>query len=368
MFKFILYPFSWLYGLVVSLRNQAFDLNILKSREFEIPVISIGNITVGGTGKTPHVEYLVDLLKEKYNVATLSRGYKRKTKGFRFVEVESKVAESGDEPLQIKKKFPGVTVSVCEDRGEGIDRLLSHNKDLVPDVVLLDDAFQHRSVTPGINILLIDYNRQLKDDHLLPAGRLRERPYQARRANIIIFTKCPDEITPIMRRILQNDIGLLPYQSLFFTRLDYEIPKPVYTGKRLGKTFYEDKQHSILLVTGIANPELLNKHVTKFALTLQTMKYPDHHSFTVQDIQNIQQNFGKLDGPKKIVVTTEKDAIRLKDAPGVSEELKSALYYVPVKINFLDEEKRIFNKKILNYVGENKSNRKLYQGKNTGKS
>lgn len=368
MLKFLLYPFAWLYGFGVSLRNQAYDLDILKSREFEVPVISIGNITVGGTGKTPHVEYLVDLLKTKYNVATLSRGYKRKTKGFRLVEVDSTAKEAGDEPLQIKSKFPDVTVSVCEDRGEGIDRLLDNNNDEIPDVVLLDDAFQHRSVTPGINILLIDYNRQLKDDHLLPVGRMRERAHQARRANIIIFTKCPDEVTPIMRRILQNDVHLLPYQSLFFTKLDYEKLKPVFEGKRLQKAFYEEKRHSILLVTGIANPQLLKKHVQKFASTLETIEYPDHHLYTPQDIQNIQHNFENMAGDRKVVVTTEKDAMRLKDTPGLSEELKAALYYVPVKIAFLDEEKRMFNKKILNYVGENKSNRELYKGKNSGQS
>ncbi len=367
MFKFLLYPFSWLYGLGVSLRNQAYDLDILKSREFEAPVISIGNITVGGTGKTPHVEYLVDLLREKYKVATLSRGYKRKTKGFRLVNVDSTVAESGDEPLQIKNKFPEVTVSVCEDRGAGIDHLLAQGSDLVPDVILLDDAFQHRSVTPGINILLIDYNRPIKDDHLLPVGRLRESARQVRRANIIIFTKCPDEITPIMRRIFQNDVGLLPYQKLFFTKLEYGKLKPVFHGKQLANTFYEEKQHAMLVVTGIADPALLIAHLKKMAAKQEILSFPDHHNFTVEDIQNIQLKFDALKTGKKIIVTTEKDAMRLKNTPGLGEELKAALYYMPVNIRFLDEEKRSFNKNILNYVGENKSNRELHKRKNSGK-
>jgi len=368
MLKFLLYPFSWLYGVGVSLRNQAYDLDILKSREFEVPVISIGNITVGGTGKTPHVEYLVDLLKDKYKVATLSRGYKRKTKGFRFVEVDSTAIESGDEPLQIKTKFPEVTVSVCEDRGEGIDRLLKQNPELVPDVVLLDDAFQHRSVTPGINILLIDYNRPIKEDHLLPLGRLREGIHQARRANIIIFTKCPDEVTPIMRRIIQNDVGLLPYQSLFFTKLEYGKLKPVFAGKRLTKDFYEERQHALLVVTGIANPKLLIQHLEGFAKKLEILTFPDHHSYSAQDIQNIQYKFDELDSERKMVVTTEKDAMRFKNTLGLSDELKAALYFMPVKIQFLEEEKKTFNKKILNYVGENKSNRELHKRKNSGKS
>ncbi|MDX1284351.1 MAG: tetraacyldisaccharide 4'-kinase, partial [Draconibacterium sp.] len=208
MIKLLLYPLSLLYGLGVYIRNQAYDLNILKSKEFEVPVISIGNITVGGTGKTPHVEYLVQLLKEKFEVATLSRGYKRKTKGFHVVETTSLAHEVGDEPLQIKNKFPEVTVSVCENRVAGVERLMENSMDKPFDVVLLDDAFQHRRITPGINILLIDYNRQIKGDRLLPLGRLREGVYQMRRANFIIFTKCPDEVTPIMRRILQKDVYL----------------------------------------------------------------------------------------------------------------------------------------------------------------
>ena len=366
MLKFLLYPFSWLYGLGISLRNQAFDLDILKSREFEVPVISIGNITVGGTGKTPQVEYMVDLLKDKYRVATLSRGYKRKTKGFRLVEIDSTAAEAGDEPLQIKNKFPEITVSVCEDRGEGIDHLLK--QDAVPDVILLDDAFQHRSVTPGINILLIDYNRPIKNDHLLPVGRLRESAHQARRANIIVFTKCPEEVTPIMRRILQNDVGLLPYQELFFTKLEYGKLQPVFQAKRLTKVFYEERNYTVLAVTGIANPALLIKHLKSVSGSLEILTFPDHHAYSTEDIQKIQNKFDAINAEKRIVVTTEKDAMRLKDTAGLSDELKAALYYMPVKVRFLEEDKRLFNKKILNYVGENKSNRELHKRKNTGKS
>ncbi|HKJ41513.1 MAG TPA: tetraacyldisaccharide 4'-kinase, partial [Sunxiuqinia sp.] len=198
MLKILLYPISLIYGMVVYIRNSLYDYKIFKSTEFEIPVISIGNITVGGTGKTPHTEYLVELLKKHVNVATLSRGYKRKTKGFRLVETTSQVSEVGDEPLQIKKKFPMVTVAVDENRVHGINQLLKDEKH-TPDAILLDDAFQHRRVTPGINILLIDYNNPIDKDQLLPLGRLRERKYQRRRANIIIYTKCPDEIAPITR-------------------------------------------------------------------------------------------------------------------------------------------------------------------------
>lgn len=246
--------------------------------------------------------------------------------------------------------------------------MLKQDASLVPDVILLDDAFQHRSVTPGINILLIDYNRPIKKDHLLPVGRLRESAHQARRANIIIFTKCPDEVTPIMRRILQNDVGLLPYQELFFTKLEYGKLQPVFQAKRLTKVFYEERNHTVLAVTGIANPTLLIKHLKSVSGSLETLTFPDHHSYSTEDIQKIQNKFDAINAEKKIVVTTEKDAMRLKDTAGLSDELMTALYYMPVKVRFLEEDKRLFNKKILNYVGENKSNRELHKRKNTGKS
>jgi tetraacyldisaccharide 4'-kinase len=368
MIKILLYPLSWLYGFVVYLRNRAFDLNILKSTEFDVPVISIGNITVGGTGKTPHVEYLVKLLKEKREVATLSRGYKRKTKGFRLVETDSKAVDVGDEPLQIKNKYPEVTVSVCEKRVEGVQKLMATKNEKVPDVVLLDDAFQHRRITPGVNILLIDYNRQIKEDKLLPVGRLREGVHQMRRANIIIFTKCPDEVTPIMRRIMQNDIGLLPYQKLYFTKLEYDKLKPVFGAKQLEASFYEDKKYAVLLVTGIASPKLMLKHLGQFSHTIETLTYPDHYNYSVQDIELIMNKFNAITAENKIIITSEKDSMRFKDNPGITEAFKDALYFLPVQVNFLEEEKKSFNKKILNYVGENKSNSELHKRKNSGKS
>jgi len=368
MIKLLLYPLSLLYGFAVYLRNRAYDLNILKSTEFDVPVISIGNITVGGTGKTPHAEYLVKLLTEKYEVATLSRGYKRKTKGFHLVETDSTAIEVGDEPLQIKNKFPQITVSVCENRVDGVEKLLATGNSKAPDVVLLDDAFQHRRITPGLNILLIDYNRQIKEDYLLPLGRLRESVHQMRRANIIIFTKCPDEVTPIMRRILGNDVGLLPYQKLYFTKLEYDKIQPVFDAAPLESTFYKERSQAILLVTGIASPKLMQKYLSQFSKNIETMTFPDHYNYSAQDIQTIMNKFAALKAEKKIIITTEKDAMRFKDNPGITDEFKNALYYLPVQVNFLEEEKKSFNKKILNYVGENKSNRELHKRKNSGKS
>lgn len=354
--------------MAVAFRNRAYDLNILKSTEFDVPVISIGNITVGGTGKTPHVEYLMKLLKENYAVATLSRGYKRKTKGFRLVETDSMAVEVGDEPLQIKRKYPAVTVSVCENRVDGVEKLVDTKNEIIPDVVLLDDAFQHRRITPGLNILLIDYNRQIKEDKLLPLGRLRESVHQMRRANIIIFTKCPVEVTPIMRRILGNDVGLLPYQKLYFTKLGYSNLVPVFGAKSLSAAFYEEQKYSILLVTGIASPKLMLNYLKQFSKNIESLTFPDHYNYSEQDIQVIINKFDALQAENKIIITSEKDSMRFKDNLGVTDEFKNALYYLPVQVNFLEEEKKSFNKKILNYVGENKSNRELHKRKNSGKS
>ena len=364
MAKLLLYPFSWLYGLVVYFRNQFYDYNMLKSKEFDIPVISIGNITVGGTGKTPHVEYLVDLLREKFEVATLSRGYKRKTSGFKYVETNSTVYEVGDEPLQIKRKFPEVTVSVCENRVNGVETLTSTELEKTPDVVLLDDAFQHRRITPGINILLIDYNRPIKEDTLLPVGRLREGVSQMRRANIIIITKCPNEVTPIMRRILMKDVNLKPYQEIYFTAFDYQEIKPVFNGPRLDNKFYEDKKHALLILTGIASPKPVHKYLKHYSENTEILTFPDHHNYTEDDIQTIMQKFESIQAEKKIIITTEKDSVRLKDMGELSIEFKEVLYYLPAKVRFLEKEGKSFNKKIFNYVGENKSNRELHKRKN----
>ena len=368
MIKIILYPLSWLYGFVMSLRNGAYDLKILKSTEFDVPVISIGNITVGGTGKTPHVEYLVDLLNAKYEVATLSRGYKRRSKGFHYVETNSTAVNVGDEPLQIKNKYPQITVSVCEKRVEGVEKLMDVSNEKKPDVVLLDDAFQHRRISPGVNILLIDYNRQIKEDQLLPLGRLRESVHQMRRANIIIITKCPDEVTPIMRRILGNNVGLLPYQKLYFTKLKYANLMPVFGAKELDSKYYEEKKYTILLVSGIASPKLMHKYLKQFSNKIELLTFPDHHNYTPQDIQTISNKFSALNVENKIIITTEKDSMRFKDFEDLPDEIKEVMYYLPVKVSFLEKEKQSFNKKILNYVGENKSNRELRKRKNSGKS
>jgi tetraacyldisaccharide 4'-kinase len=360
MVKLFLYPFSWLYGIVIYFRNKMYDFKILKSTKFDLPVISIGNITVGGTGKTPHLEYLVNLLKDRFIVATLSRGYKRQTKGFRLVETNSAVLEVGDEPLQVKKKFPDVSVAVCENRVEGVEKLLNQNSIDIPHVVLLDDAFQHRRITPGINILLIDYNRQIKEDFLLPAGRLRENVSQVRRADIIIYTKCPQNLTPFMRRSLGRDIAIKPYQELYFTTLNYEELKPVFTAKKLEVDFYKKKLYSALIVTGIASPHLMHKYLDRLLIGSEKLIFKDHCNFTKEDIASIQKKYDGLKSEKKIIITTEKDAVRLREREDLPDAIKKVLYHLPIKVTFMGDEGKSFNDKILNYAGENKSNSQIH--------
>ena len=368
MIKLLLYPFSFLFGIITSIRNTLYDLRLLKSEEFDIPVVSIGNITVGGTGKTPHVEYLLSLLKDKFEVATLSRGYKRKSRGFIEVQPDSEVREVGDEPLQIKKKFPEVVTAVCKNRRTGIKRILDSQSIKTPDVIILDDAFQHRCISPGVNILLIDYNRPLKKDTLLPAGRLRESSSQIKRADIIIFTKCYGDVTPIMRRIMQKEVYLRPYQELYFSTLEYDRMIPVFSGNELDDEALNEKQIAMLVITGIASPVLIYKHIEKFASQMETLKFSDHHHYSKKNIRTILGKFESINSEKKIIVTTEKDAMHFKSLSNLPDTFKESLYYIPVKIKFIDNDGNLFNKKMLNYVGENKSNRKLYKRKDKGQS
>jgi tetraacyldisaccharide 4'-kinase len=362
MFKFLLIPFSAIYGLIVSIRNFLYDYKIFKSTEFEIPVISIGNITVGGTGKTPHTEYLVELLRKQFMVTTISRGYKRKTKGYQEVEVGSLATNIGDEPLQIKTKFSDIQVIVDEKRVHAIENIQKQEASQLPDIILLDDAFQHRSVSAGINILLIDFNRPIDKDTLMPYGRLRESKWQMRRANVIIYTKCPQEISPITRRILMKDVNLRPYQNLFFTTMVYEPLAPVFPEEAIPTPKLASDKVSVLLVTGIANPEHLHKYLSNFSDDITDLKFPDHHNFNASNIQQIEQKFAGIAAVNKIIITTEKDSMRLKDMD-LSSLLKPHLFYIPLKIKFLHSEGKNFDEKIVTYVRENKSNRDLHKRK-----
>ena len=363
-----LLPFSWLYGLGVRLRNELFELNILKSRQFDIPVISVGNITVGGSGKTPHVEYLIRLLKDKMKVAVLSRGYKRKSCGYVLANENTPMREIGDEPYQMKTKFPDIRVAVDKKRCEGIDRLTSDEETKDTDVILLDDAFQHRYVHPGINILLVDYHRLIIYDKLLPAGRLREPLSGKNRADIVIITKCPKSLNPIDYRVLSKAMELYPFQQLYFTTLDYCDLEPIFSkGRNIPLT--EIRGKNILLLAGIMSPKQLQLDLNSFTgnNALTTLSFPDHHAFTTKDIHRINETFAKMPEPK-LIVTTEKDKARLVDIDKLSDDVKENIYALPIKVSFMLDKEETFNKKIISYVRKNSRNSILAKREDDHKS
>ena len=360
-------PFSWLYGLGVGIRNYLFDAEILKSKSYSIPVISVGNITVGGAGKTPHVEYLIDLLRDEMQVAVLSRGYKRKSRGYVVADENTTMRDIGDEPFLIKQKFEGVYVAVDKDRCHGIDHLISDEDTKDVEVILLDDAFQHRYVKPGVNILLVDYHKFINYDKLLPAGRLREPQSAKVRADIVIVTKCPKNLNPIDYRVLSKAMDLKAFQQLYFTTLSYCDLKPIFNG---GDTvpLNEIMGENILLLTGIASPEHLQVDIMEYTrgVKLETMAFSDHHNFTERDVERINERFAAMPSPKRII-TTEKDQVRLFYLVGLSEEVKQNIYALPIKVEFMLEGGKTFNEKIESYVRKNSRNSILAKRKNVNK-
>jgi tetraacyldisaccharide 4'-kinase len=349
-----LLPLSWLYGRGVALRNALFDMGILESRTYNIPIINVGNLTVGGTGKTPHTEYLIRLLKPTYKVAVLSRGYKRKTKGYVLATEKSTVEEIGDEPWQMRKKFPDIYIAVDRSRRHGIERLCSDKETRDVDVILLDDAYQHRYVQPGVNILLVDYHRMVTDDKLLPAGRLREPKESIRRAHMVVVTKCPHDIKPMGYRVIQRQLSLMPFQKLFFTSLRYNRLQALFSDSSRDLPMPSSGEH-ILLLTGIASPEQMLIDLKPYCNDITPLSYPDHHYFSTEDVQEINQKFSSLPQPR-LIITTEKDASRLRKAKGLSPEVREALYVLPVEVQFMRNEQNSFNDKILGYVRENPRN------------
>jgi len=360
-----LLPLSWLYGLGVRLRNTLFSMGVLKSRDFDVPVISVGNITVGGTGKTPHVEYLIQLLQDVCRVAVLSRGYKRKSKGFIKATAQSTMPEIGDEPYQMKQKFPRVTVAVDKDRCHGIDQLLADSNK--PDVILLDDAFQHRYVKPGVNILLVDYHRLIIYDELLPAGRLREPLEGKDRADVVIVTKCPKDMKPMGFRVITKAMNLYAYQQLFFTTLDYGELHPVFADALHVPTLAELKEHNVLLLTGIASPKQLLHDLSPQVGHVTPLTFSDHHQFTHHDVTTINEVFNQLVEPR-VIITTEKDATRLQQVEGLSDCVRANLFVIPINVCFMLEQGNTFNSYIINYVHKNSRNSILAQAEDDHKS
>lgn len=355
-------PLSWLYGTVTTIRNWLFDNGMLKSEQYPIPVIGVGNITVGGTGKTPHVEYLIRLLSKNYKVAVLSRGYKRKTRGYLLATSETKMRDIGDEPWQVKQKFPDVYVAVDRNRRNGIRHLINDEATRDVQIILLDDAFQHRYVKPGLNMLLIDYHRMITDDELLPAGRMRESAKGRRRAQLVITTKCPNSITPMDFRVVQNALNLRPYQKLFFSTFLYGDLKGLYNQKTRPLRSIEAEEH-VMLLTGIASPEQMMMDLRRHTRHITPVSFQDHHFFTAKDALYIADEFKKL-SPPRLIITTEKDATRLHQCSSLPEILKQNLYVLPIQVEIMRGEKDKFNEEILGYVRKDSGNSTMAERKN----
>lgn len=362
----LLLPFSWLYGLVVRLRNFLFDVGILKSRSYDIPVISVGNITVGGSGKTPHVEYLIGLLHDSVKVAVLSRGYKRKSRGYVLATYKTTMRDIGDEPYQMKKKFADIHVAVDRKRTEGIERLTSDKATSDVGVVLLDDAFQHRYVKPGLNILLVDYHRIITYDKLLPAGRLREPSSGKSRADMVIVTKCPKDLRPMEYRVLSRAMGLYPYQDLFFTTIEYCDLRAVFGNRRVALSDI-GRDTNVLLLTGIASPQQMVVDLRPHVKKIYPLTYADHHQFLEKDVADINSAFANMPMPK-IVVTTEKDSVRLENIKGLNDEIRRNIFALPIRIEFLLGGEESFNNKIIEYVRKNTRNSVLAESAHDDKS
>jgi tetraacyldisaccharide 4'-kinase len=356
----LLYPLSLVYGFITGTRNFLYNSGILKSFEFSIPVICVGNITVGGTGKTPHTEYIAGLLQKHFRVAILSRGYKRKSSGFVVADPLSGVADIGDEPRQMSLKLPDLLVVVDRNRVNGINNIL----ELWPatEVIILDDGFQHRKVKPGFSILLSDFERLMTGDYMLPYGNLRENIENKRRADIILITKTPETLSPIQRRIIVKEVSKAPYQNLYFTGLTYKEPLPVFKNTEIyskGPDLSLKHEGTALLVTGIANGTPLKEHLQKSFPEIKHIAFPDHYNFREADISNITEAFNAIKSTMKYVFTTEKDAVRLREFTNIAEPLKSSFYYIPIGIHFLNDDSDEFDKIIIDYVRKNKGNNRF---------
>ena len=345
----LLAPFSWLYAIVLNIRHWLYDIGVLKSRSFSVPTICVGNLALGGTGKTPHTEYLIRLLKDKMNVAVLSRGYGRTSKGFVLADESLSYENIGDEPLQYRLKFNNITVAVDEDRCDGVDHLMAMEQ--TPDVILLDDAYQHRKIKPGLNILLTEYYNIYKKDMLLPAGHLRDVKSAAKRADIVIVTKSPRVLLPYDKRDVVSLIDTKPYQKIFFTYIDFQVLTPI---NQTAKDTPLQNVKSIYLFCGIANPYPLEDHLKRKYNTLITNYFSDHHSYSDEDINMILDGYSSVIGKNKIIVTTEKDLMRLTNSSYLNRFENVPLFTIPIEVRFNDgKEEEIFNNLILNYVGKN---------------
>ncbi len=342
MSALLLAPLSWIYGLVISLRNRLYDGGIKRSSTYSTPVLCVGNITVGGTGKTPMCELLIGHFQEEYNIALISRGYKRKTRGYREVAIGESYRRVGDEPKQIKLKYPDTLVVVCKNRNYAIERIQRDYPEI--DLIILDDGFQYRKVTPKLNIVMVDYTRPINKDHLLPWGRLRDTPRQMRRAHYVVITKCPTGMTPLDRRIIRNNLALMPFQNLSFTR--------VVTGE-LYPAFPDDAPDDwqvpagarVVAMAGLGNPKPFVDNLRAKYNLADELIFGDHHPYTVRDLRHIQEALDAV-GDGAVIVTTEKDAVKLGNGSKISPNLRARIYVQPISMGFIEETREEFLKKM----------------------
>ncbi|NNF34400.1 MAG: tetraacyldisaccharide 4'-kinase [Saprospiraceae bacterium] len=343
--KILLFPFTMLYGMVISMRNLMYDAGLLKSTRFSIPIISVGNLSIGGAGKTPHIEFLIEHLRPYLNIATLSRGYKRKTKGFRMANLNDNALTIGDEPLQYRRKYRDIIVSVSESRTLAIPLILKQAPGT--QVVLLDDAFQHRAIVPGLNVLLTTYDQPFTRDILLPAGRLREYSDSYKRADIIIVSKCPEEISEQNRAEIIKEINLLDRQRLYFTKYHYHNPYSFFNPSSRIKL---SNDADVILVSAIANTAYLRQHLDNEVASVHELEYEDHHIFLERDIEYMEQVYINRESSNKIILTTEKDAMRLELHRDLIYKKKLPVYVLPVEVSFLFDQKDEFINDIRSFL------------------
>jgi tetraacyldisaccharide 4'-kinase len=339
--RLLLFPFSLIYGLIVIIRNFLYDASLFKSRQFDLPVIAVGNLEVGGAGKSPMTEYLIRLLKNDFKLATLSRGYGRKTKGYLLADQSATANLIGDEPAQFKHKFPDITVAVCEKRGDGIEQLINDH-----EVIILDDAYQHRAVKPGLSILLFDFNSLNNPHWVLPTGNYREPFYGKWRAGIIIVSKCPADLPHAELEKIVADIAPQPYQQMFFTTINY-LGLQDMDGNAPNTVI--DADTTVFLLTGIANSQPLVNHIKKHTLHVIQHNYPDHHRFSLKNISKLADEFADCKSQKKVIITTEKDAQRLGEQELLPLVKKLPVLVLPIGISFLHHQQE-FNEVIIEYV------------------
>jgi tetraacyldisaccharide 4'-kinase len=350
MLRLILLPLSWIVGIGIRFRHLLFNIGILPVKSYSMPVISVGNLSLGGSGKTPHTEYLVRLfLLEKLNLAILSRGYGRKTKGYLKANSESDSMQIGDEPTQYVGKFgKHITIAVDENRRRGIQKLMNEDKNL--DVIVLDDAMQHRYVKPGISILLTDYRKLYSDDYLFPAGGLRDVKSAAKRADIIIVSKTESTLSPIVRKQIRKKLKIDGHQKLYFSYLHYEKMVSLHDFERN----HNDKKYSVIvLFSGVANSYPLKDHLRYRCRELISLDFPDHHFYTKKDVEFIAKTYEDQFTKNKVIVTTEKDAMRLINSPYLRILKDLPVFFIPIEVRFHGRDGVEFNNQILEYVREN---------------